>query len=708
MSEIEWKARWIGFGQHPKDDLGVYVFRKKLNVSDPGELSKAWPIKVSADQRYQLTVNGQFVGEGPQRGDLQNWFYETYDISPFLRSGDNMVEARVWSFGRYAPMAQMTYRLAFVCEGKALNTPNGWEVAKVTGHEFEMMHNEVGGFYIDIGPGEIITQPGQKLDWKKPNEIVHVLERGEFAGDSPWFLIPRNIPAMKRENWDGKPMVVDRETNDRHVFDGIVIHPGEKLLLDFGELLAAYPEFSFDGATGSTVKVTFGEGLFDKDGNKNNRSDVRGKAIKGYQDRFILADNSERTFQTVWWRTWRYIQIESDQPVRLTGIKTIVTGYPYHVDSSFVADDPWVEKIWDVGIRTAKLCAGETYFDCPYYEQLQYVGDTRIQTLLHYYLSRDRSLARNAVVQFERSLLPNGLTQSRYPSRVQQIIPPFSLFWVLMLHDQMLYDNIESLQILHSYDLASRVLSNFPDSNGKEPFWFFFDWNDKWPMGIPRGGNLGALAATLKFLAEAARDHLNAGNAEFARDWKEFIGDVEKQRHSNGLLSEPGAEHVEALWGVLHQMVGVQPPKWPKAALQKADADKCTYYFQYYKHLAMDTNDYMAELEPWKEMIRSGLTTFAESPEPTRSDCHAWSAHPILGFFQIVAGVTSRAPGWKKARIEPRPGKLKHFEAKIALPESELIMRWNGNSYEVDSPIPFEFVWNGKRHNYLPGKHRLY
>jgi len=112
----------------------------------------------------------------------------------------------------------------------------------------------------------------------------------------------------------------------------------------------------------------------------------------------------------------------------------------------------------------------------------------------------------------------------------------------------------------------------------------------------------------------------------------------------------------------------------------------------------------MAELEPWKDMIRNGLTTFAEAPEPTRSDCHAWSAHPILGFFQQIAGVTSTEPGWKKARIAPKTGKLKQFDAKIAHPKGDLTVRWNNGEVEVDSPVPYEFVWKGKKLNAKAGR----
>jgi alpha-L-rhamnosidase len=115
----------------------------------------------------------------------------------------------------------------------------------------------------------------------------------------------------------------------------------------------------------------------------------------------------------------------------------------------------------------------------------------------------------------------------------------------------------------------------------------------------------------------------------------------------------------------------------------------------------------LTELQPWKEMIENGLSTFAENPEPTRSDCHAWSAHPILGFFQIVAGVTSIAPGWKKARIDPRPGNLIRFKASIAHPDGELIVAFEDGKLEVDSPVPFDLVWRGAKQEMGTGRHRV-
>ncbi len=73
--------------------------------------------------------------------------------------------------------------------------------------------------------------------------------------------------------------------------------------------------------------------------------------------------------------------------------------------------------------------------DRPHSEQLQYVGDTRIQALVSIYMSGDARLARSAIEQLDASRTAEGATFSRAPSWLPQYIPPFSLFWIAMVHD---------------------------------------------------------------------------------------------------------------------------------------------------------------------------------------------------------------------------------------------------------------------------------
>jgi hypothetical protein len=699
-----WNASWISFGQDPRDDLGAFVFRRDFESE-----GSALEVKVSADQRYRLTLNGEFVGEGPARGDLAHWSYETYLLSP--RVGSNRLEALVWSFGRYAPMAQVTYRLAFVLEGTGLSTPEGWVVGKAAGRDFEMLHSEVGPFYIDIGPGELIDLDHLTPNsWSQPNVIGRALERGEWHGDSPWLLVPRAIPAMRRDTWKKPVALADPRTGARRRFEPLTVGPGEPALLDFGELVCGYPTMSAQGP--GTLTLTYGESLSGPDGAKGHRDEVVGKRLMGYQDRVTVPVEEAKAEPTLWWRTFRYVKVESDRPARLSEFSATETGYPYEVESSFEASDPWVARIWDVAVHTVRRCAGETYFDCPYYEQLQYAGDTRIQALIHLYLSRDRRLSRLALEHFEWSLLPEGLTQSRYPSRVAQVIPGFSLWWIVALADQALYDTG-----LEEYDkwnrragLVQRILEAYVEG---PDHWPFLDWVDEWPLGVPLGGRRHPAAVALFRLACRAWSHMlswDFGRAlsfsdgpptHLEPDWR--LSRLEIRRPSLAEVEAPLSEHELALKLLIARRQWTLFESWPEEPLEH----RCSLFFQYYKHLATRPDDYLAELGPWKRMIENGLTTFAETEEPTRSDCHGWSAHPLLGFFQIVAGVTSTAPAWKRALIEPRPGTLEWFRALVAHPDGDLTVAYDGQRLTIDSPVPFDLRWKGRQTNLEAGRHSI-
>jgi hypothetical protein len=583
-------------------------------------------------------------------------------------------------------MAQMTYRLGFVLDGDGLSTPASWLVGRIEGRDFRMLNSDIAPFYIDVGPGEIIDLSYlEPQSWSVPNVISRALEHGEWHSDSPWRLVPRLIPAMVRKARESEPALVNGVTGQRRPFEPFHLAPGQPALLDFGELVCGYPSFCASGP--GRLTATYAESLFRPDGSKGHRDEVAGKTVKGYQDVFVVPSQVVDSTPTLWWRTFRYIQLESNQPIQIHSFRVVETGYPYQVESTFEADDPWVERIWDVAVRTARRCAGETYFDCPYYEQLQYVGDTRIQALIHYYLSRDRRLARQALDHFEASILPDGLTQSRYPSRVVQVIPGFSLWWVIALLDQAQYDT--GFEDRETWERRRTLADQILDAYGRLDHWPFLDWVDSWPLGIPPGGLRHPAALALLELAKLAR--------------AQFPGPPRRAEASLMAASVPPSEHAEALLRLLARETGQTADPWPSQPL----ADQCSLYFQFYKHLAMRPKDYMAELGPWKRMIEEGLTTFAETEDPTRSDCHAWSAHPILGFFQTVAGVVSSAPAWRRAKIEPRPGSIRRFLARIAHPDGDLTVELEQDRLTFDSPVPFRLVWKGKEASFEPGRHSV-
>ncbi len=124
-----------------------------------------------------------------------------------------------------------------------------------------------------------------------------------------------------------------------------------------------------------------------------------GRHIAGLRDH-VISNGDRHTYWPLWWRTWRYLQLEvktQDQPLTIEGVETFSIAYPFTALAHLTAATP-SSRIWDTGWRTAQPCSHETYMDTPCWEQLQDVGDTRIQALISYAVTGHDRLARQALM----------------------------------------------------------------------------------------------------------------------------------------------------------------------------------------------------------------------------------------------------------------------------------------------------------------------
>lgn len=477
--------------------------------------------------------------------------------------------------------------------------------------------------------------------------------------------------------------------------------------------------------------MIYAESLKDAAGKKGQRDEIEGKTITGLRDRFRPDGGDHRRFQTLWFRTYRYVQVgiaTGDQPLRLHDLHGIFTAYPFEEKARFTPELPWVGEMWKMNWRVARLCAWETYFDTPYYEQLQYAGDTRIQALISLYMSGDDRLVRQAITHYDLSRIPEGLTGSRYPSSLTQIIPPFSLIWVAMVHDYWMHrDDLAFVRnLLPGIRAVLGYYERSLDSSGMVgpmPFWNFADWSPDWRRGVPPGGDTGGstlitlqlvyalqrsaeLEAALGQPAEAARQRALAERIQAtirARGWDAARG---------LFLDAPGAPSFSQQTNTLAVLTDTAPAAEQHGLMERVLADKsltqASYYFGFYVREAMRHaglgDRYMELLAPWQEMLRLGLTTTPENPEPTRSDSHAWSAHPNYGLLATVLGVRPLTPGFHSVLIAPHPGSLQTASGSVPHPLGEIVVQFTRNGatglkLKVTLPPGLDGVceWQGRR-----------
>jgi alpha-L-rhamnosidase len=520
----QWHAEWIASPDGPARDYDVSYFRKTLSL---GIVPTAFVVDVSADTRFELHVNGKRVGTGPAMADVHHWRYETYDLAPYLHAGENDIAAIVWNFGTSAPIAQMSSQTAFLLSAEDsknsdVDTGSGWQTSHERGRTVERIDTHE---YYAAGPEEMMD--GRKMNWDwdgagssgwlpaKP--LGHAGPRG--AQDSPtrWILEKDELPAMRYESVSAGHIVrLDggvAATKSLEEAMTIPAHSSVAILLDREALVTAYPSLEVHGGKDASIDLTYAEALYDAKGAKGNRNEVAGRHIQGLRDH-IVSDGERRSYRTLWWRTWRYLEVDvktEDSPLTIDRLSGFYTAYPFSAVAHFESDDAELSRIWDVGWRTAQLCSHETYMDTPYWEQLQYVGDTRIQALISYGVTGDDRLARQAMKAYRDSLLTEGLTQSRYPSSLTQVIPPFSLLWVGMVHDFWWYRDDPAF-VKELLPGTRGVLDWFAARQRddglmrKVEWWPFVDWSPPlFEGGVPpREANGGSSALTLQFV-EALR-----------------------------------------------------------------------------------------------------------------------------------------------------------------------------------------------------------
>lgn len=716
-----WAASWVKHPAASPLEYGVFLFRRKFELTS---IPAQFIIYISADNRYKLYVNGQYITNGPSRGDLLNWNYETIDIAPYLKPGENLIAAEVVNFGTNRPLAQHTFQTAFLLQSKdslytSLNTGNtGWKVMQNTAWSpLEVSFDLVKGFYA-AGPTDQVdaarypwqwnTTGFDDSNWAAPVVFNQAVGRGFIYGNAV-HLTPRAIPLLESRKERFKKIARTDYTGSslQGILSGnrAIVQKNTKLriLLDNEALTIGYPQLVISGGKGSTIKVTYAESLRYKDGKKGNRNEVEGKEIAGYFDRYLPDGGKNRSFEPLWWRTFRYVQLEietGNEDLVIDDYTYLFTAYPFEEKASFKTDDPGLQPVWDVAWRTARLCATETYFDCPYYEQLQYVGDTRIQALVSLAVTGDDRLMKNALRLFNQSRVSDGITLSRYPSYLPQLIPTYSLMWINMLHDHYMYKNDPAF-LKEFSDGITGVLNWFGkriDSTGMLgglEWWNFSDYTPRFGIGMPDGVDDGHSALTsLQYvyaLQNAAELLAATGQSWQATQCRQSADRIKKAvikycyDTGSGLIAEtPAKKRFSAHTTFFAILTNTIDPFKQASALQKVMNDTTvippSVYFRFYLARCLQKTGlsdlYLENLQPWKNMLAQGLTTFAEWETDPRSDCHAWSASPLFDLLSVVAGIRPASAGFEKVLINPAFGQLSRIDATYPHPRGTITVHF--------------------------------
>ena len=768
-------AAWVWMPGDGGTDTAFLKFRNEFEVKEgDGPLT----IDVSADERYHLTCDGAFVSRGPNRSTVENWQYNTYEID--LKPGKHVLEATVWKTCDFAPLAQLSWRGGFILKAneaydQRLTTGVAkWKVGRLSGIEPAGADNGVwgtGSQWQITGSGIVAAEP---KSWSAA-EVV----RG-FAGTkgprifggrtNGWMLFPSQIPDQTETvvrpgkivattldaPWRGKHVYLESETKipvpkvipaNTHVVQAA---------WDLGRYICAYPVLKMKGAKGARVAWDWTEASKRstddlKGGEPGARDAIVGRYLEGYGDTFVCDGKGEGTFTTPWFRCgkWCRLSIETGaEPLEITDIHLVESRYPLEMESAFVSkDDASLQDIRRICARAMQMCCHEMLFDCPYYEQQMYPGDTRVQLNVISAMTRDDRIIRRAIELYDLGTRDDGQCPFNWPTRGTQEGATYTLCYLLMYGDYAMNHADrdwlrarlpglrKSMSGMELYENADGLLENLPG-------WQFVDWVVGWddrgtaPGGLfGEGVNAEANLFWLLAMESAATTERALGNELQARHWESKAEKLKAKVverfwcERRGLFADTPAmtdfsEHAQCL-ALLGDVLPADKAKTCFGHLvSDADLRRTTVYFDFYlfeTYFKFGRGDlFLKRLDLWRDYVKKGLTTTQEQPDwadeggvmhESRSDCHAWGAHPIWFMQTGLAGIRSAAPFFAKVRVAPCPGPLAELKARHPHPQGfvEVDLRFADGraSGTVKTPVAGTFEFGGRTVPLVAGENAI-
>ncbi len=720
-------AAWLWHPQAAVDQTIALRFTLAVDLSEPLRVR----LHLSADQRFEWSIDGQRIGMGPDRGDPDHWSFHSYDVE--LPAGAHEIAADVWWLGEMAPVAQMSLRGGFVLavEDAALaerfNTGVApWRVQRIGNWAFT--RKPMQGYHV-IGPAQTIDGREPRHDEPVTPVVVAPPVDGNFTGiiHDHWRLCPSPLPDMMsitrppslvRAAGEGVPgehaAVTDADTAAPRLgpwqalldhAEALTVPPGESrwAVLMFDDYLSGFGEAALDGD--GRVTFEWAEALYElADGkrqpHKGQRDAVVGKAWLGFGDTFVAGPHQQE-FRGHWWRSGQFVRIVATagaQPLTINRLGAIETRYPIEDESVWATDDAALDATMPLSVRGMQMCMHETYLDCPYYEQLMYVGDTRLHMLINHTMSADDRLVRRGIELFDFSRWRTGFVAERYPSRPFQSSQTYAMLWPLMVHDYAQWRDDAAWvrqRMVGVRSLLEHLLPLRSDGGllGKMPGWSFVDWvtDEPWATGYPPSAKAGGTSALVNLhllLSLRAAADLEAwhGEALLSQRWRGLAEELAARivdrfwDDGQGLLRDDDAGHLSEHAQCLALLGDALPedlrPRAFDALITRDDLARTTVYFSFYlleTFARFGRGDLLCEKSAfWKGQVAQGFKTPAEKPEPSRSDCHAWGSHPLFHAHASLAGIRPDGPGFARVICRPCPGPLRRIESAVPHPRGQV------------------------------------
>ncbi len=645
----DWNAKWIWDKENLTEKNVWMCFNKKVSLD---KVPKELIANISADSKYWLYINGEtVVFEGSvKRGPQKNsGYYDSIDIAPYLKKGENSICALVWFWDSetsysYSGSGQGGFIFEAICENLSIISDNSWKVKRNSAYIDSALYPPnyrlpEYSIYYDAQE-DIHNWTNESFDtssWENATEYA-------LGGEGVYGkLFPRGIPFLKDYG------LKDYENSKDYENYTVSKFSGEKITVDIPYNAQLTPYLKIIAPAGKKIRITTENTLI------------------GAVSTTYITKEGEQEFEALGWFNGEHITYKIPKGVKIISLKYRETGYDSSFSGDFKCDDEFMNSLWQKSLRTLYVTMRDNFMDCPDRERAQWWGDVTSEMIMTMY-----SMDSNSYLLYQKGV--EAMLSHIDDTKVLQTVVPISgdyfelpvqqLAGIVGFYTYYEYTgDKEFLEKVYPASLNYLKLWEIGENNlvvHRSGSWDWPDWGNKADMtAIENAWVYYALSATEKM----AKITENDKDISFITERKETIKKGYKTLWTDEGFKSDDVKEPDDRANALAVLSGLAENEQLKTITNVLKTTKnSSPYMEYYVLEALcKMGEYEVAYDRVKDRYNgmmcedySTLWEFWDSWRGTKN--HAWSGGPLVIMSKHFAGITPITAGYEKVKIEPQYG----------------------------------------------------
>ncbi len=681
--KTDWKAKWIWDNENLTEKNVWMCFNKKVKLDKiPEELVA----HISADSKYWLYINGETVvyeGSVKRGPDKNSGYYDSIDIAPYLKKGENSICALVWFWDNetsysYSSSGQGGFIFEAIGEGVSIISDKSWKAKRNSAFVDSPLYPPnyrlpEYSIYFDAreAMADWLDEGFDVSDWENATEYA---DGGKGAYGK---LYPRGIPFLK--DYGLKEYENSKDYENYTVTKAL----GEKITVDIPYNAQLTPYLKIKAPAGKKIRITTENTLI------------------GAVSTTYVTKEGEQEFEALGWFNGEHITYKIPKDVTVISLMYRETGYDSSFSGDFKCDDEFLNSLWQKSLRTLYVTMRDNFMDCPDRERAQWWGDVTSEMIMTMY-----SLDSNSYLLYQKGV--EAMLSHVDETNVLQTVVPISgdyfelpvqqlagivgfLTYYEYTGDKTFVEKVydASVDYLKLWEIGENNLVVH-----REGSWDWPDWGSKADMtAIENAWVYYALSSVEKMADVIGEDK----DISFITERKNAIAKGYKTLWTEDGFKSEDAKKPDDRANALAVLAGLAKKEQYSTVKNVLTTTKnSSPYMEYY---VLEALCKMGEYDAAKSRIKeryegmmcedySTLWEFWDSWRGTKN--HAWSGGPLVIMSKYFAGVTPLEAGYEKVKIEPQYALSDNISCTVPSVKGLITLNYEkaDGSYVVELNIP--------------------